>query len=58
MTRKSLAAGLIFIGVIAGTASPALAGDNGSYVCVMATHDKHHPGDPAFCVWVPVDGQP
>ncbi|MDT7544357.1 MAG: hypothetical protein QOE99_467, partial [Actinomycetota bacterium] len=59
MSRKRLAACLVFIGVIAGTASPALAdpGD-GSYACLMATHDKKHPGDPVLCVWVPVDKQP
>lgn len=58
MTRKTVAASLIAVGLLAGTAGPALAADSqgaGSYVCLMATHDKYNPGQPTFCVWVPVD---
>lgn len=57
MSRRRLAACLVFVGVISGTAAPALATEKGTYVCVMATHDKDHPGEPTFCVWVPVDAR-
>jgi hypothetical protein len=59
MSRKRLAACLVVVGVIAGTAGPALAApEPGSYVCLMATHDKNHPGPASLCVWAPIDGQP
>jgi hypothetical protein len=56
MSRLRLAACLVVVGIIGGTAGPALAnGSDNSYVCLMATHDKNHPGPPSICVWVPVD---
>jgi hypothetical protein len=57
MSRPRLAACLVIVGVLAGTAAPALAGgdDDNSYICVMATHDKNNPGKPTLCVWAPID---
>lgn len=57
MSRKSLAAALVVVAALIGLASPAVA-DPGSYVCLMATHDRNNPGQPSLCVWVPVDAQP
>ena len=55
MTRLRLAVALAALGVVAGTAVPALADDGSTRVCVVATHDKATPGPPSLCVWVPVD---
>ena len=54
MTRKILIATLIVAGTVA-TAAPAMAEDDGSYVCVKATRDRTNPGPSIICVWVPVN---
>ena len=53
MTRKTLFAGIVVAGVIAGSA-PALASPD-SHLCLAATHDKNNPGPSVVCVWLPGD---
>ena len=55
MSRRRILLGLAFLGVMAGTAAPALAEDGHSRVCIMATNDRNHPGQSPLCVWLPVD---
>jgi hypothetical protein len=55
MTRRRVLVALMFAGMLGGAASPALADDQGSRVCVNATHDKNNPGPAIFCVRLPVD---
>lgn len=56
MNRRRILIGLVLAGAIGGTAAPALAGDSGTRVCVIATNDRNNPGPSPLCVWVPVDG--
>jgi hypothetical protein len=58
VTRARLAICLVALGVVAGTAAPALADDGSTRVCLMLTHDRNNPGPPSLCVWVPVDKAP
>jgi hypothetical protein len=55
MSRRRILLGLAFLGVMAGTAAPALAEDGTSRVCIMATNDRNHPGQSPLCVWLPID---
>lgn len=54
MTRKTLFAGLVVAGVLAGGA-PALAQQPDGHLCIAATHDKDHPGPSVACIWLPGD---
>lgn len=54
MTRSRIFIGLTLLGVLGGTAAPALAYTGSSRVCVNATHDKNNPGPAPLCVWAPV----
>ncbi len=54
MTPKRFVVALAVAGAVLGSAAPALAQDDGSKVCVVATHDRNNPGPSALCVWVPV----
>ena len=56
MTRRRILIGLVVAGAVAGSAGPALAGDSGTRVCVIATNDRNNPGPSPLCVWLPVDG--
>ena len=51
MTRKTLFAGIVVAGVLAGSA-PALAAPD-SHLCLAATQDKNNPGPSVVCVWLP-----
>ena len=55
MSRRRILLGLAVLGVVAGTAAPALAEDGTSRVCIMATNDRNNPGQSPLCVWVPID---
>ncbi|MDT7547362.1 MAG: hypothetical protein QOE99_3472 [Actinomycetota bacterium] len=54
MIRKTAVAA-IALGVLSGMAAPALANGDESHVCIVATHDRNHPGPSVICVVVPVD---
>lgn len=60
MTPRRVLLVLAAIGVLCGTAAPALADDGSTRVCVNATHDRNNPGPAPLCVWIPGDlaGQP
>jgi hypothetical protein len=58
MSRRRILLGLAVVGVLAGSAAPALAEDGTSRVCVIATNDRNNPGQSPLCVWVPIDKAP
>jgi hypothetical protein len=58
MSRRRILLGLTVLGVMAGTAAPALAEDGTTRVCIMLTNDRNNPGQSPLCVWVPVDKAP
>ena len=55
MTRVRLAVCLAALGLVAGTAAPALADDGSTRICINATNDKNNPGKAPLCVWIPGD---
>ena len=55
MTRRRILLGIALLGVVGGTAAPALADDGGTKVCIVATHDRNNPGPAPLCVWIPVE---
>jgi hypothetical protein len=55
MTARRILLGVALLGVVAGTAAPALADDGGTKVCVVATHDRNNPGPAPLCVWIPIE---
>ena len=55
MTRRRILLGVAMLGVVAGTAAPALADDGRTTVCLVATHDRNNPGTEPVCVWIPVE---
>lgn len=58
MSPRRVLLGLAAIGVLCGTAVPALADDVSTRVCVNTNHDRN--GSAPLCVWIPGDlaGQP
>jgi hypothetical protein len=55
MSRRRVLLAMSLVGVLAGTAAPALAGDHdGGRICINATHDKNNPGPAPICVWGPL----
>ncbi|MCA1711693.1 MAG: hypothetical protein LC789_08705 [Actinobacteria bacterium] len=55
MTRRRILLGAALLGVLAGTAAPALAEDGRTTVCLVTTNDRNNPGAEPVCVWVPVE---
>ena len=55
MSRARLVALLLLVGVLFGTAAPALADDGSTRVCLLATNDRNNAGPPALCVFAPVE---
>ena len=55
MSRRRILIDLALVGVVAGTAAPALAKDGSTRVCVVATNDHNNPGPAPVCVWVPIE---